>query len=182
MALQALIDQHPGPIDGTWHSDCKWLQPSVAGPLTQTNATPLTTSMKLTQCPPSSYSPSGLDALLRHPFAGLVDLGTFLDRRAGVRHLVADISEEADHYDARFEVPGVKKDDVKIDLNDRLLTVTVVKRDKSGDAALSQTLSRSVSVPDSIAADKIGAKLEDGVLTVTLPKQESRKPRAIEIN
>jgi HSP20 family protein len=140
--------------------------------------------MKLTQCSPASYSPSGLDALLRHPFAGLVDLGTFLDRRAGVRHLVADITEEADHYDARFEIPGVKKDDVKIDLNDRLLTVTVtvVKRDKSGDAALHQTLSRSVSVPDSISADKIGAKLEDGVLTVTLPKQESRKPRAIEIN
>jgi HSP20 family molecular chaperone IbpA len=36
-------------------------------------------------------------------------------------------------------------------------------------------------VPDSVEPDRIGAKLEDGLLTVTLPKQEQRKPRAIQV-
>ena len=78
-------------------------------------------------------------------------------------------------------MPGVKKEDVKIDLNNGLLSVTVEKRQKSESGEQTSTASRSLSVPESVSADKVGAKLEDGVLTVTLPKQEDRKPRSIQV-
>ena len=76
-------------------------------------------------------------------------------------------------------VPGVKKEDVKIELNNGLLTVSAEKREKNGDNESSFSLTRSVSVPDGVNADAIAAKLEDGILNVTLPKAENRKPRNI---
>lgn len=149
--------------------------------------------MKLTRCTPSSCGPTGLariadfDEWLRHPFAGfpalgnLFDVGSFFDRSSATR-LATDVYEDKENYFARFEVPGVKKDDVKIELVDRMLTVSVERREKTSDGEQSYSLSRSVSVPEGVDSEKIGAKLEDGMLTVTLPKQESRKPRTIEVN
>lgn len=137
------------------------------------------------------YTPAGLsrvsdfDAWFRHPFAGLPALGsvfeTLLDAPQATR-LATDVYEDADNYYARFELPGVKKEDVKVELNQRLLTVSVEKREKKADAEQTFSLNRSVSVPDSVEPDKIGAKLENGILTVTLPKHEQRKPRTIEVS
>ncbi|MGV3661659.1 MAG: Hsp20/alpha crystallin family protein, partial [Prosthecobacter sp.] len=75
--------------------------------------------------------------------------------------------------------PGVKKEDVKIELNNGLLTVSAEKREKNGENESSFSLSRSVSVPDGVNVDTISAKLENGILNVTLPKAEHRKPRSI---
>lgn len=148
--------------------------------------------MKLTRYTPSSCGSSGLaraagfDQFLRNPFAGyqamnsLFDLGSFFGNAAGVQ-LATDVFEDADNFYARFEVPGVKKEDVKLDLNNGLLSVTVEKREKSESGEQVRTATRSLSVPESVATDKVGAKLEDGVLTVTLPKQEDRKPRSIQV-
>jgi HSP20 family protein len=99
-----------------------------------------------------------------------------------VGSLATDIHEDKDSYLVRFEMPGVKKEDVKIELNDRLLTVSAEKKEKTGEAESSSSYSRSISVPDSVKADSISAKLEDGILTVTLPKSEERKPRNIELS
>ena len=140
--------------------------------------------MKLTRYTPSSLGRiSDFDEWLRHPFAGFPALGGFFDLadRNTPARLATDIFEDVENYYARFEVPGVKKEDVKLELTDRLLTVTAEKREKSGNTEQSYSLTRSVSVPEGVAEDKISAKLEDGVLTVTLPKQENRKPRAIDI-
>lgn len=108
-------------------------------------------------------------------------MGNFLGTNVPAR-LATDVYEDADNFYARFEIPGVKKEDVKLELRDRMLTVTAEKREKSGNDEQSYSLSRSVSVPDSVAEDRISAKLENGLLTVTLPKQEHRKPRTIEVN
>lgn len=124
------------------------------------------------------------DEWFRNPFA-LPALSRLFDWEGafgGVNgRLATDIHEDKDNYYATFEVPGVKKEDVKIELNDRMLTVTVEKKEKSGDSESSCTSSRSISVPESVKSDVIAAKLEDGILTVTLPKSEERKPRAIDI-
>ncbi len=142
--------------------------------------------MKLTRFTPASFARvPNFDEWLRHSFTGLPAFGTMLDGtldNQATSRLAADIFEDADNYYARFEIPGVKKEAVKIELNDRLLTVAVEKQAKSGDQEQTYSLSRSVSVSDNIAADRISAKLEDGLLTVTLPKQEQRKPRTININ
>jgi len=147
--------------------------------------------MKLTRFNPNSSlsQVSDFDEWFRSPFAGLAGLGRFLDWDnflSGGRFggsLATDIHEDSDNYYARFEVPGVKREDVKIELNDRLLTVTVDKKDKAADGSESTFSStRSISVPESVKPDSINAKLEDGVLTVTLPKNEERKPRNIEVS
>jgi HSP20 family protein len=63
-----------------------------------------------------------------------------------------------------------------------MLTVTAEKREKNGENESSYTLSRSISVPDGVNVEAITAKLEDGILNLTLPKAEHKKPRTIELN
>jgi len=96
--------------------------------------------------------------------------------------LSVDVYEDDAQYHARFEVPGVKKGDAKVELEDGVLTVSVERKTMTNSGESTYSLSRSISVPDSVLLDGIVAKLEDGLLTVTLPKQEQRKPRTIELN
>lgn len=142
--------------------------------------------MKLIRSTPSSLGRvSDFDEWFRHPFASLPSLGQFFNNLSEVfpgipgDRLAVDVHEDKDNYYASFEVPGVKKEDVKIELNNGLLTVSAEKREKNGDNESSFSLTRSVSVPDGVNADAIAAKLEDGILNVTLPKAENRKPRNI---
>lgn len=121
-----------------------------------------------------------------NPFSALPAFSRLFDWEGGfgsqsLGRLATDIHEDKDNYYATFEVPGVKKEDVKLELNDRLLTVTVARKEKSGDTESSYLSTRSISVPDSVKSDAILAKLEDGLLTVTLPKSEERKPRSIDV-
>lgn len=146
--------------------------------------------MKLTR----SNSPSSLgrvadfDEWFRHPFSGMPTLGQFFNTLSEALpnvtsdRLAVDVHEDKDNYYASFEVPGVKKEDVKIELNNGLLTVSAEKREKNADGESSFSVSRSVSVPDGVNADTIAAKLEDGILKVTLPKAEHRKPRTIALS
>ncbi len=127
---------------------------------------------------------SDLDNWFRGSFAGWPALTRFLDNDLGLpglSRLGTDIHEDENNYYAIFEVPGAKKEDVKVELHDRLLTVAVNRKEGEGDHASTYSATRSISVPDSVKSDVIGAKLEDGLLTVTLPKNEVRKPRQIEI-
>ncbi len=145
--------------------------------------------MKLIRTNPSSLGRvSDFDEWFRHPFAGLPSLSHFLTNLGEVfpgaagDKLAVDVHEDKDNYFASFEVPGVKKEDVKLELQNGLLTVSAEKRDKNGDNESSYSLTRSVSVPDGVNVETIAAKLEDGILTVTLPKAEHRKPRTITLN
>lgn len=132
--------------------------------------------------------------IIRSPFLGqnqFADLASFLgnsfvaapylDRNEVSGHIATDVLEDENNFYARFEVPGIKKEDVKVDLNDRLLTISAEKKEKRGDGESSSSYTRSISVPDSVNAETIAARLEDGVLTVTLPKSEERKPRTIQV-
>lgn len=123
---------------------------------------------------------------LQSSFAGLPALSRFFDggplaegKTSG--HLATDIHEDKDNYYAVFEAPGVKKDDLKVELHDRLLSVSFERKFMKGDQESAYTSSRSISVPDSVNPEGIIARLEDGILTVTLPKSEERKPRVIHI-
>jgi HSP20 family protein len=140
----------------------------------------------------SHYTPSsllrttGLNELFNNPFAGFSALSRAFDWDNGSNgspgSLATDIHEDKDNYYATFEVPGVKKEDVKVELHDRLLTVAVTRKEKTGDAESSYSSSRSISVPDSVKAEGILARMEDGLLTVTLPKAEELKPRTISVS
>jgi len=145
--------------------------------------------MKLIRSSPSALARvSDFDEWFRHPFAGLPSFSHFFNNLSEVfpgvtsDKLAVDVHEDKDAFHASFEVPGVKKEDVKIELNNGMLTVSAEKREKNGDNESSYSLSRSVSVPEGVNADGINAKLEDGILRVTLPKAEHRKPRTIALN
>ena len=91
-----------------------------------------------------------------------------------------DLYEDDAHVYARFELPGFRKNELSVALENSVLTLSVERKAANEDEE-SVSLARSVTLPEGIEADKISAKYEDGVLTVTLPKAPELKPRAIEI-
>ena len=103
----------------------------------------------------------------------------------------ADVRETDTDYLIDIEVPGMKKEDVEISLNDDILTVSA-KYDESNEEKKeghyirrerrSGVMRRSFSV-DNVKADEIDAKLDNGVLTITCPKKEQKviSDRKIEI-
>lgn len=92
-----------------------------------------------------------------------------------------DLYEDENAFHARFEIPGVKKSDLRVELENSVLTVSAQSSDKKDKTEQSFSFSRSISVPDGIDADKVRARYEDGILTVSMPKAEARKPKAIEV-
>lgn len=123
---------------------------------------------------------------LRHPLAGFPAMAQlledFLPAVAVSSNPAADLYEDTDHYYARFEIPGIKKEAVKIELHDRVLQVSAERQVKAGATESMRTISRALALPDTVQEAGISAKLEDGILTVTLPKQESRKPKVIAVS
>ena len=89
-----------------------------------------------------------------------------------------DLYEDKDNNYVRAELPGVSREAVSLELVDGYLTLTATR--KEGEQEF--TLTRSISLPDDVETDKVAATLENGVLTVTLPKQEQAKPRKISIS
>jgi HSP20 family protein len=101
---------------------------------------------------------------------------------------LADLSETDEAYVAEVELPGVKKDEVSIEVSGRELAIT---GDYADTAAQGTALRRGrrtgrfeyrVTLPGGADPGKITASLADGLLTVTVPKAESVKPRHIEIS
>jgi HSP20 family protein len=92
-----------------------------------------------------------------------------------------DLQEDKDNAYVRAELPGVKREDIKVEAADGLLEIAATRKEKNGENESSVSLSRAVSVPADVQFDRVTAAYEDGVLTVTLPKAEARKPRQIEV-
>jgi HSP20 family protein len=140
-------------------------------------------------CTPNSRfaSLANLEDLFPQSFAGLsvfnplLGLGRFL--APSEPRLAMDLYEDEGNYYARLEVPGVKREDISLELVSRQLTVKVTRKQPAaeGEGEHSLTLSRSLPLPENAQGDAISAKLADGFLTLTVPKAEEAKPRSIEI-
>jgi HSP20 family protein len=128
----------------------------------------------------------------RHPWTGLqseIDrlLETALTDFAGVpaaRQFPVGLSEDKDHTYVRAELPGVKREDINVELAEGYLTITAVRKTPAAEGKDEEAfpLSRSVSVPEAVQTDNVAATYENGVLTVTLPKAEAVKPRKIAVS
>jgi HSP20 family protein len=100
---------------------------------------------------------------------------------------LADVEETEDAYSVEIELPGVKRDDIDIRLSDRELTVWGEVKEKERTGILRRRTRRvghfqySVTLPADVDADDVSARLDDGVLTVRVPKSAQAKPRRIEI-
>ncbi len=111
------------------------------------------------------------------------------DAEAGRRTWLpaVDIYEDDDAFVATADLPGLKKDDIEVSIEDNVLTVSGERKfEKSeGEGTFRRversygTFRRSFALPRGVDAAKVEAKFEDGVLTLTLPKSEIAKSRKI---
>ena len=132
--------------------------------------------------PPFGFG-SGIGRLIQDAFDGLEDLGGILNSPGLVGQAPkADLYEDVDHFCVTLELPGVKKTDVKVELNDGVLKVGASLSRETEEGRKNIPLKRSIRLPDEVGTGEVGAKLEDGLLTVTLPKLESAKPRSITVD
>ncbi|NOZ90001.1 MAG: Hsp20/alpha crystallin family protein [Epsilonproteobacteria bacterium] len=107
------------------------------------------------------------------------------------RHLpLANFARHSnDTYDIEIDLPGVKKEDIELKIEDDYLTVNAIRRTKKEvkeeDYYLCESdfglISRSFVLPKDVDRDKISAHLEDGRLYITLEKEEARKAKQISI-
>ena len=94
-----------------------------------------------------------------------------------------NIREDEKNYMLDLAVPGIDKNNLKIDINEDVLTVsseTKNESEESNDGFKRKEFSyssfcRSFYIPENVNRDKIEAKHKDGVLTIGLPKQEEEK-------
>lgn len=96
-----------------------------------------------------------------------------------------DIKEKDKEYEVDIELPGYKKEDVKVELKDGYLTISAAKNvsteDKKEDGKyirkerFSGNVSRSFYVGEDMTQEDIHAKFEDGILKLTVPKKEAKK-------
>ena len=95
--------------------------------------------------------------------------------------LAADLYEDDKNYYTRVELPGAKRKDVKVELENSILTITYERVAEGEEEAETVAYRRSLRVPDGVSGDRVSATLKDGVLTVTLPRAEEKKPVEIAI-
>ncbi|MGT2947425.1 Hsp20/alpha crystallin family protein [Streptococcus chenjunshii] len=98
------------------------------------------------------------------------------------REMLMDVKDKKDHYDVEIDLPGVKKENITIELQNGYLNITASKshdqeeKDEEDNIIRQEryygTMSRSFYVGDGITADDVRGKFEDGVLTLTIPKKE----------
>lgn len=95
-----------------------------------------------------------------------------------------DISEKDKEYLVKAQLPGVKKDDVKVELLNGVLTLSGERKFEKEDQDEKQhrvessygCFVRSFVVPEDVLAEKIAADYKDGILAVHLPKTDIKKP------
>ncbi len=101
----------------------------------------------------------------------------------------ADISETEQEYLIRAELPAVKKEDVKVTLDQGMLTIEGERKQEKEDKtekyhrveSFHGAFSRSFSLPENASADGIRCESRDGVLTVHIPKVKVEAPKARQI-
>ena len=100
-----------------------------------------------------------------------------------------DIVESEEELTISVELPGLKKDDVKLAIENDVLTLSGEKRfeneEKKKDYHRVErsygTFHRSISLPTQVDAGKAEASFEDGILEIRIPRAETAKPKQIEI-
>jgi HSP20 family protein len=85
-------------------------------------------------------------------------------------------ADNANAY-VRAELPGIAREAINLEIADGQLTISATRKENEEGGELART----IALPDNVQADKVTATYANGVLTVTLPKQEQAKPRKIDV-
>jgi HSP20 family protein len=102
---------------------------------------------------------------------------------------MVDISETDDEYLVKAEIPEVKKEEVKVRVENGVLTIEGERKQEREEKGKKfhrveryyGTFLRTFTVPENVDEKKVKAEFKDGVLNVHLPKAEMAKPKAIEV-
>lgn len=145
------------------------------------------------------------DTLRVDPFRELEDISERFNRlfsrtparREGSREAMTvadwipsvDIAEDDKEYLIKAEIPEVDKKDVKITVQDGVLTIQGERKKNTEEKdkrfhrveRVYGTFVRSFTLPEDVAEDNIQAEFKDGMLMIHLPKTEKPKPKAIEV-
>ena len=102
------------------------------------------------------------------------------------RSLNVNVREEDDTYVLSALVPGLKAEDLNIQVLENVVSIEGEYRAEEAEYLLSElprgNFRRALRMPVEIQADKVEAKITDGVLTLSLPKAESAKPKRINVS
>jgi HSP20 family protein len=101
-----------------------------------------------------------------------------------------DVHEDADNFTVRVELPGLKREDIGVALQDGALVISGERKTEKVEEGVEVhrqerfygKFQRALTLPAPVAADKVKAAYKDGVLTVTLPKAEEAKPKQIDVS
>jgi len=100
-----------------------------------------------------------------------------------------DVYEDKDNFTVVAELPGMTKEDIEVSLHNGSLSVSGERKSdsKREDAEVYRAerffgrFQRTITLPTTVAGDKVKAQYKDGVLTITLPKTEEAKPKQIDV-
>jgi len=100
-----------------------------------------------------------------------------------------DLLETGEHYVLRADLPGLADEDVNVQFEDNVLTISGERTAEHDDQQEGYyrlerafgTFSRSLTLPDGVDPDTVQAHFDRGVLEITIPKPEQKKPRQVQI-
>ena len=127
-----------------------------------------------------------LDSLFEVPFA---ELGGTASPTSGWVPAI-ELAEDKNNLVVTAELPGLKKEDIEVTLLDGTLTISGERKHecKVEDAGVCRSerffgrFQRTITLPSEVAGNDVKADYKDGLLTVTLPKSETAKPKKIGVN
>lgn len=105
----------------------------------------------------------------------------FLGAEAYVDQLPVNLYEDDKNFYMQIELPDIDKNAINLELEKGVLTLSYSNSEKTEDGKADCGFRRSISVPDEATQDQITANLNEGILTVTLPKKEATKPLQIKV-
>ena len=120
-----------------------------------------------------------------YPFRSLENVDRKLYGKHAGREMLTDVKEHENNYEVEIDLPGFKKEEITIELNEGYLTITASKgldeddKNKQGKIVRQEryagVMQRSYYVGEQMTTEDIKAKYEDGVLKLEIPKKEEKK-------
>ena len=134
---------------------------------------------------PSIFGEKLLDDWMDFPRFDFVDIDRKLYGKRAAQVMKTDVHEHDDKYELDIDLPGFKKDEIKLSLENGYLSVSAAKgldkeeKDKKGKLIRQEryagAMQRSFYVGDAVKQEDVKAKFEDGVLKLSIPKNEAEK-------
>lgn len=129
------------------------------------------------------YNPFNEITLFKNAFNDFFNDAAFGDKTAGTWAPAVDILDEDKHVVLSVELPGISKEDISVNIEDRVLTIKgerkLTNEDKKDNYYRMEcrygSFKRSFTLSDDILVDEVDAAFKDGILTVTLQKDMAKE-------